>query len=106
VLHIPVYAVVLGTDAGVISVPLAGGFQAQLRVPSSPQTLRALARTTGGEFFTAPDDARLRDVYEKLGSRLGSRRQSRELTDLFAGGSAAFLLAGGALSALWFRRIP
>ncbi len=105
-LHIPIYSVLVGTQDGVITVPLAGGFQAQLRVPPSPETLRTLAQVTGGRFFTAPSDARLRQVYERLGSRLGSRRQSREITDLFAGGSAGLLLAGGALSALWFRRIP
>jgi hypothetical protein len=48
----------------------------------------------------------LRQIYEKLGSRLGHRQQSREITDLFAGGSAALLLFGGALSAVWFRRVP
>jgi Ca-activated chloride channel family protein len=105
-LHIPVYAVVLGSEDGVITVPLANGFQAQIRVPPSPETLRTLTRLTGGKFFTAPNDARLRQIYEKLGSHLGHRRQSREITDLFAGGSAAFLLLGGGLSALWFRRVP
>jgi Ca-activated chloride channel family protein len=65
-----------------------------------------VAQTTGGLFFAAKNDARLRDVYERLGSRIGHRRESREMTDVFAGGSAALLLAGGALSALWFRRVP
>jgi Ca-activated chloride channel homolog len=105
-LHIPVYTVVVGTPDGVINVPVAGGFTAQLRVPPSPETLRTVARVTGGQFFTAPDADQLRRIYEKLGSRLGHRRESREITDLFAGGSAAFLLFGGALSALWFRRVP
>jgi Ca-activated chloride channel family protein len=68
--------------------------------------LRRLTRATGGELYTARDDERLKDVYQKLGSRLGHRRQSREITDVFAGGSAALLLVGGALSALWFRRVP
>jgi Ca-activated chloride channel homolog len=105
-LHIPVYTVVVGTPDGVVNVPLAGGYQAQLRVPPSPETLRSVARLTGGQFFTAPDQDHLRQIYEKLGSRLGHRRESREITDLFAGGSAAFLVFGGALSALWFRRVP
>ena len=100
------YTVVIGTQDGVVNVPLAGGFNAQLRVPPDPETLRAVARMTGGQFFTAPDKERLRQIYEKLGSRLGHRRESREITDLFAGGSAAFLVVGGALSALWFRRVP
>jgi Ca-activated chloride channel family protein len=104
--HIPVYTVVVGTPDGVVNVPVAGGYQAQLRVPPSPETLRTVARVTSGQFFTAPDATRLRQIYEKLGSRLGQRRQKREITDLFAGGSAAFLVFGGALSALWFRRVP
>jgi Ca-activated chloride channel family protein len=105
-LHIPVYTVVVGTPDGVVTVPVAGGFQAQLRVPPSPETLRSVARATGGQFFTAADQQSLSQIYEKLGSRLGHRREKREITDLFAGGSAAFLLFGGTLSALWFRRVP
>jgi Ca-activated chloride channel family protein len=105
-LHIPIYTVVVGTPDGVVTADLSGGFQAQIRVPPSPETLKTLAQVSRGEFFTAGSDTRLRQVYEKLGSRLGRRRQTREITDLFAGGSAALLLAGGALSALWFRRVP
>jgi Ca-activated chloride channel family protein len=104
--HIPVYAVLLGTDDGVIAVDLAGGFQAQMRVPPNPETLRTVAQVTGGRFYTAPSAARLREAYERLGSRLGKRKEKREITDLFAGGSAALLLFGGALSAAWFRRVP
>jgi Ca-activated chloride channel homolog len=104
--HIPVYSILVGTQDGVITVPLANGFQAQLRVPPSPDTLRTLAQVTGGRFFEAPSAAQLRVVYDHLGSRLGRRRESREITNLFAGGSAALLLVGGALSTLWFRRVP
>ena len=104
--HMAVYTVVIGTEDGVITVPLVGGFQAQIRVPPSPETLRQVARVSGGQFFTVPNDTRLRTIYERLGSRLGHRRESREITDLFAGGSGALLLVGGALSALWFRRVP
>jgi Ca-activated chloride channel homolog len=105
-LHIPVYTVVLGTENGTVEQTLTGGFRQIVQVPPSPDTLRQVAQTTGGLFFTARNDARLRDVYERLGSRIGHRRESREMTDVFAGGSAALLLAGGALSALWFRRVP
>jgi Ca-activated chloride channel family protein len=105
-LHIPVYSVVVGTQDGVVTVPLAGGFQAQLRVPPDPATLRRVAQASGGKFFDTLSDTRLRQIYEKLGSRLGSRKETREIGDFFAGGSAAFLVFGGALSTLWFRRVP
>jgi Ca-activated chloride channel homolog len=104
--HVPVYAVLVGTQNGVINANLPGGLQAAIRVPTSPQTLRLVAQATGGRFFPASDARQLRTVYQHLGSRLGSRRESREVTDLFAGGSAALLLLGGSLSALWFRRVP
>ena len=105
-LHVPVYTVLVGTPGGVVNVKIAGGFRATIRVPPDPSTLQAVARQTGGQFFTATSDTRLREVYERLGSRLGHKRKSREITDVFAASSAALLLVGGALSTLWFRRVP
>jgi Ca-activated chloride channel homolog len=105
-LKMPVYTVLVGTEDGVIEETLTGGFRQIIRVPPSPDTLRAIAQLSGGEFFTATDAEGLERVYEELGSRLGTRKESREIGDYFAGGAAAFLLAGGALSALWFRRTP
>jgi len=105
-LHVPVYTVMLGTPNGVVEQTLTGGFRQIVRVPTSPTTLRQVAQTTGGQFFTARNDARLKDVYKRLGSRIGHRSETREISDVFAGGSAALLLAGGALSMLWFRRVP
>lgn len=103
---VPVYTVLVGTPDGVVEERLTGGFTRIIRVPPSPQTLQQLAASTGGEFFTAPDAEQLRQVYEDLGSRLGTRQEPREITDVFAAGAAALLLAGGALSALFFRRVP
>jgi Ca-activated chloride channel family protein len=105
-LGVPVYTVLVGTPDGIVERMLPGGFRELVRVPPSPETLELVARTTGGRFFTATNDERLREVYERLGSRLGHRSKSREVTDLFAGGAALLLLVGGGLSAAWFRRVP
>jgi Ca-activated chloride channel family protein len=105
-LKVPVYTVVVGTPDGVVEEQLQGGYRQIIRVPAEPETLRKLAQSTGGQFFTATNDSRLREVYEQLGSRLGTKKRSREITDVFAGGSALLLLAGGAMSAFWFRRVP
>jgi Ca-activated chloride channel homolog len=104
--HIPVYTVLVGTRDGVVDRTLTGGYREQIRVPASPETLRQIAQTTQGKFFTAPNAERLRQVYKELGTRLGHQRKSREVSDVFAGGSALLLLVGGAFSALWFRRLP
>jgi Ca-activated chloride channel family protein len=104
--RVPVYGIVLGTPNGTVEVTLTGGFKEQIRVPPRPDILQQVAQRSGGELFTATNDSRLREIYQRLASRLGHRRQPREVTDLFAGGSAALLLAGGALAALWFRRVP
>jgi Ca-activated chloride channel homolog len=104
--HVPVYTILLGTPNGVVQHKLPGGYNETIRVPPSAQTLQAIAKTSGGEFFAASNDKRLSDVYDALRSRLGHKRQSREITDGFAGCAAVLLLAAGALSALWFRRVP
>ena len=104
--RIPVYTVLVGTPDGVVEETLTGGFRRIIRVPPSPETLQQLAEISGGEFFAATDDEQLSQVYEDLGSRLGERKESREITDFFAAGAAALLLAGGAFSAFFFRRVP
>lgn len=103
--HVPVYSILVGTQAGQVTATLTGGYKEVIKVPPSPQTLQQVSAGTGGEFFAVPSDSRLRDVYGKLGSRLGSKRQAREVTDVFAAGSAALMLAGGLLSMFWFRRV-
>jgi Ca-activated chloride channel family protein len=105
-LEVPVYTVLVGTPDGVVEETLTGGFRQIIRVPPKPETLQQIAEASGGEFFAAADAEKLKRVYEELGSRLGKRKEPREVGDYFAGGAAAFLLAGGVLSALWFRRVP
>ena len=105
-LGVPVSTVVVGTEEGVVEVPLEGGFTQVIRVPPEPDRLREIAQVTDGEFFTATDPESLRTVYERLGSRLGSREVDREVSNAFAGGAIVVLLIGGGLSALWLRRVP
>ena len=102
----PVYAVLVGTPDGVVEETLTGGFRRITRVPANPETLEQVATATEGEFFAALDSESLSRVYEDLGSRLGERKERREVTDFFAAGAAALLLVGGALSAFLFRRVP
>jgi len=103
--NVPVYTVLVGTPEGVVEEQLPGGFRRVIQVPPSPQTLEQIAAGTGGEYFAAVDAEQLRAVYEQLGSRLGKMEEQREITDVFSGAAAAFLLVGGVLSAFLFRRV-
>ena len=104
-LGVPVYTVLVGTEAGVVEEQVTGGFRRIIRVPANPETLQEVAKATGGEYFAAPDAAALQRVYEELGSRLGTHRQDREITDLFAALAAGLLLVGGVTSAFLLKGV-
>ena len=103
---VPVHTVLVGTPEGVVEEQLTGGFRRITRVPTNPETLEQVAATSGGTFFQAPDAAALSEVYEELGSRLGSREQDREITDVFAAIALALLLIAATTSVFLFRRVP
>lgn len=102
--HVPIYAIALGTPTGEVQVRNPFGVAQRIRVPPDIVTLKAVARISGGRFFSAPDAARLESVYANLGTRLSSKPVQREVTAAFAGGALILLLAGGALSLAWFGR--
>jgi len=104
--NIPVFAIALGTDEGEVVQQDPFGFTQTIPVPPDKETLREIARISGGRFFEAvtADDAE--DIYSRIGTRLTSRPEQREVTVAFAGGAFVLLLAGGALSLVWFGRLP
>jgi Ca-activated chloride channel family protein len=75
-------------------------------VPPDPDTLRAIANRTGGQFFAARDAKSLNSAYSKLGSRLARKPGKTEITYGFLAGAAALLIAAGLLSAAWSPRLP
>jgi Ca-activated chloride channel family protein len=101
---IPVYSVLVGTPDGVVEEEVTGGYRRIIRVPPNAETLEQIAVASGGEFFAALDAEELNTVYEELGSRLGTREQDREITDVFAAIAAVLVLAALGLSAVLFRR--
>jgi Ca-activated chloride channel family protein len=104
-LHIPVYTIALGTPEGTITVPRRGGGTVTQHVPPDPASLRQIARASGGASFTVQTAAGLKQVYEKLGSQLGHKKEKQQITTAFAGGAAVLLLAGLAMSLGWFGRL-
>ena len=107
----PVYTIALGTPKGVIERGPFGGFPGSsssqvIPVPPDPETLRAIARTTGGEFSEARTADSLEAAYKNLGSRLGRETGRSEITWLFVAIAAALLLLGTAVGAFVSPRLP
>jgi Ca-activated chloride channel family protein len=99
---VPVYTVALGTTSGQITTPDGR----TLAVPPDPATLQDVAQASGGRAFAAEDAGSLDEVYERLGSQIGTRKEQREIS---AGFAAAGLLALGAAlftSLRWRGRLP
>jgi Ca-activated chloride channel family protein len=100
--NVKVYTIGIGTREG--GTVMSGG--QVLRVYLDEATLRRIAEITEAEYFFAPNERDLTRVYKNLSSTVGWERQQTEVT---AGVTAAALLlslAGGALSLLWFNRLP
>jgi Ca-activated chloride channel family protein len=98
---VPIYTVALGTPDGVVQTPDGQ----VLQVPPDPQGLQQIATSSGGRAFTAQDSDALDSVYETLGSRIGTKKEKREISAGFA--AAGLLLLGGALftSLRWRGRV-
>jgi Ca-activated chloride channel family protein len=102
---VPIYTVALGTEDATIPSP-AGPFGAPIPVPPDPETLKAIARVSGGHAFTTGDAGQLSSIYKSLGSQLATKHEHREVTAGFAGAGLVLLLAGGLLSLRWNGRLP
>ncbi len=100
-LGVPIYTVALGTPRGVVESPYGD----TIPVPPDPKSLRRIARESGGEFFKVSDSGRLNAVYERLGSRLGTRERHKEATAGFAGVGLALLAVAALLGMRWRGRL-
>ena len=104
-LKVPVYTVALGTPQGTITVRNKDGTTRTERVPPDEASLAEIARVSGGKTFTAQSASGLSEVYAKLGSQLGEKKQKQQVTSAFAGGGLVLMLAGAAMSLGWFGRL-
>ena len=102
----PVYTIALGTADGVVTVQDEFGIPHTVEVPPDTDTLAAIAETTGARSFQAPTADDLQQIYESLGSRVGTRQEPQEVTQWFAAAGLALMVGGAALAAHWFNRFP
>ncbi|MEV8507172.1 VWA domain-containing protein [Actinoplanes sp. NPDC051475] len=99
--NVPVSTIAFGTDAGIANI--AGDLKP---VPVDRLSLQELAKATNGHFYEAASLDELRGVYEDIGTSIGHRVQSQEITQWYAGFALLFGLMAAAASLLWTSRLP
>lgn len=112
----PVYTVALGTTgnttlrgrpgAGNGGLFFGGGGGFGNGLAPDPKTLRAIAVTTGGQFFRAKTAGDVQGAYAKLGASLGRSHEQVEVTADFVAGAVVLLLLAGLASMVWAPRLP
>ena len=69
-------------------------------------TLKEIALVTEGDYFRVQNAEDSRVVYDNVDTKLVFKAEETEITSILAGASILVLLIGGALSLLWFGRVP
>jgi len=96
-----IYPIGLGSTSG--SVLEVDGFSIATALDEG--TLKQIAQTTGGTYYSAADPGALAQVYDSIELTWTSRTVPREVTSLVAALAALLLLAGAGLSVLRSGRV-
>lgn len=96
-----IYPIGLGSTTG--SVLEVDGFS--IATALDEDTLKQIAKTTGGTYYSAADTGALAQVYDSIELTWTSRTVPHEVTSLLAVLAALLLLAGAALSVLRSGRV-
>ncbi|MEA2249507.1 MAG: Ca-activated chloride channel [Solirubrobacteraceae bacterium] len=102
--RVPIYTVALGTPGATIPNPYP--YASPLPVPPDPATLREIAQESHGRAYTVEDSGELSQIYQRLGSSIGTRNRQQEITAVFAIGGLLLLAAAAATSMRWSGRLP
>ncbi|WP_158628564.1 VWA domain-containing protein [Saccharopolyspora rhizosphaerae] len=99
--RVPVSTIAVGTPAG--NVQLSRG---PVAVPLDTRELERLARETGGLTFTAATERELQAIYSNIGETVSPPIVPVDISRWFFLSALVAMAAAGALSMLWFARMP
>ena len=98
---VPVSTIAYGTPNGVVTIE-----GQTIPVPADYPALAELATASGGKAYTAETATQLRAVYNDIGSKFTSKKQTTEITDEFVGLALLAGLLCAVASLLWSPRLP
>ena len=101
-LGVRIYTVGIGSPAG--STITVEGFTVHSQL--NELMLRAISDSSGGKYYGAANEDELFRIYDDLKPRLSIKTEEMEITSIFAGIGMIAFLVGGALSLVWFGRVP
>ncbi|QUX26841.1 VWA domain-containing protein [Nocardiopsis akebiae] len=99
--EVPVSTIAFGTGAAMIEID---GYQVPADIDK--EALRGLASDTGGHFYEAESETELDEVYEDIGSSLGTELVHEEIVTRFVLVAILLAMATAVTSLLWFQRLP
>jgi Ca-activated chloride channel family protein len=102
---VKIYTIAIGTSAGTYQEKLKDGKSQTTHAPVNPTELQQIAKTSGGTFYSAPDQASASAIYTKLATQLGNHKVNQGLITEVAAAGGLLLLIGGGLSLRWFGSI-
>jgi Ca-activated chloride channel family protein len=99
---IKVYTVGIGTPQGTILQIQGRNVFTRL----DEESLRGVAESTDGRYFSAQDETELGEIYDELSRERQFEDEETEITFIFAGVAMAISVLAGGLGLLWFNRLP
>ncbi|MBX0329175.1 VWA domain-containing protein [Oscillochloris sp. ZM17-4] len=97
-----IYTVGVGSPGG--ATLNLDGFS--VRTQLDEPMLREIARISEGSYFSAASQEDLQAIYDSLDLQFVVRPEQMEITALLSGAGLLCLIVGGALSLIWFGRVP
>lgn len=98
---VPISTIAFGTKYGYVDID-----GQRSPVPVDEESMRQIARETGGKAYTAQSVGELQDVYADIGSSIGYTHKEQEVTSRFVGIALIGALCAAGASLLFFGRIP
>ncbi|MBE3001610.1 VWA domain-containing protein [Nocardiopsis sp. HNM0947] len=99
--EVPVSTIAFGSGAAMIEID---GYQVPADIDKD--ALQGLADDTGGHFYEAESEEELDQVYEDIGSSLGTEVVHEEIVTRFVVVAILLFLGTAVASLLWFQRMP